>query len=255
MKTTSLLKIVAVASVLTMALVAMAQPEVQFRGQRLNYQHHGPYQDGRVVFVPLLQTAEKLGGRVEEKDNSYVIKLRGATAFYRKGEDHFRHNGANITLPSRGQNRGGVEFVPATLFRTVAGDGFVVVADRGGPFNPQRHEDRPRDDRSRTQIVFRDQRFSFGGDETPIRRGRTLLVPFRALGDKLGMRTDRTSDGKRVWIYRGDDRVEYNKGADWYRLNRDRRGLSAASEEHNGVLLVPIDLFQALARRDLSWRD
>jgi hypothetical protein len=106
----------------------------------------------------------------------------------------------------------------------------------------------------RDGIFYQGRRLSFSPSDRPIPAGGTLLVSIRPTADQIGARVDRTKDGLRVWITLGRDKVEYNKGHRWYRINGNRKNLGAISTDRYGILFVPIDMFVDLTRGRLQWR-
>ena len=106
-----------------------------------------------------------------------------------------------------------------------------------------------------TQEVYYDGRsLSFSGDEQPIVKGSTLLVPARALASRIGASFERTEDGKRMWIrWRGRE-AQYDKGNIWFRINGERQSLSTISVERNEILFIPVKVFQALTENRIQVR-
>lgn len=243
---------------LSLAASAGAQT-VRFDGREVRYGDPRPYNRGREVMVPIQQTVDRLGLSCRRDGDRFFIEFSMNKLEYRKGDRTFRLNGHTEALEYGSEDRGRQTFVPARLFGELT---------RGRLKADQRDNDRPGwggnngnrpgwggqgGNWQSQNLRFNGRELSFSDRERPYRSQGTLLVPFRALGEKIGARTDRTEDGKRVFIYYNGDRVQYDKGR-WYRLNSDRKWISASAEERDGVLFVPVALYTDITRDRLIWR-
>jgi hypothetical protein len=204
---------------------------------------------------------------------------QGRRATYIKGERTYDLNGRRVSLPTASEARRDILFVPVDLFRGLT-DGRVTANrgewERNGNIPGRRDDDwrrrdddwRRRDERNddwrrrderdddwrrndglgRDVITFDRRELRFSGDERPYRKNGIWMVPFRQFGDQINARTERTEDGLRVWITFDNNRVEYNKGHTWFRVNGERREVAAVSEDRNRILFVPVTLFEAVTR-------
>jgi hypothetical protein len=245
-------RFVAVAGLVLAVAAAQAAPQLRFNGRLLLFTPQAvPFNVGGTLFVPLRETVSQSNVvlDVQDRGRRFEMIYNRSTAEYVKGATRFRLNGSWRSLSASSRERNTILFVPFAIFSQLTGGDLKI--DRGnnnGGFGENDTED------SGTDLYYNGRRLTFSDNEQPYRSQGTTLVPFRALGSALSLRTDRSPDGKRVWIWRNSDRIEYNKGMVWYRLNEDRRDLSAKSEEKSGVLFVPIELFKALVGRNLSTR-
>jgi hypothetical protein len=256
-----------------------------YQGRALNMSGSDrPFYVGNTMMVPVRRAMDLVGGTLDRntRGNDVVLRWQNRRINYVKGESTFSMNGARYKLGGSSRDRNGVLFVPSELISALTNGDFYVEGDNGwgnGPVAKRYPTDRdrwsgrwdtqgnnPRWDGGRWNQggnwnggrtnqgsdygrgVYWDNRLlSFNRNEEPYEKGGTLMVPFRALADKLGMRTDRTADGRRVWIYYQSDRVEYDQGRTWYRLNQDQRDLKTNSEDRGGILFVPMELFTSIS--------
>jgi len=181
---------------------------------------------------------------------------------YRQGDADFDFNGRRTKMPSYGESRGDTFYVPIDIFinltngacstngydrRDWDGDRDDRWNDqRGGPWR-DREDWKGNNGRWNRDSVRLDGRWlDFDYREQPFTRGRELMVPFRAMGDRIGAGTDRSEDGRRVYARFGRNTIQYDKGHVWFRLNNQRINLPTVSEDRNGVLFVPVTIFVAL---------
>ena len=254
----------------TVAVAANAQ-NVYYEGKSLELENRA-YMNRGTLMVPAREMGDRIGAPLQRDDRGGRIwwQWRESRATYYQGDRNYDLNGRRMTLATPSEARRDVLFVPVDIFRGLTGG--RVTGNRGewersGPGIPGRRNDdwdydrngrydngRYDNDRSdgyyygRDTLVFDRREIRFSGDETPYRKGNTLMVPFRQLGESIGARTDRSEDGLRVWIYFENNRVEYDKGHTWYRLGTERRELNTVSEDRRGILFVPVQLFEAVTR-------
>jgi hypothetical protein len=255
----------------TLIGAGMAQ-SVYYEGRTLDFENR-PYTVRGTIMVPARETGDRIGAPLQRDDRGNRIwwQWRENRATYFKGDRNYDLNGRRMTLPTGSEDRRDVLYVPLDIFRGLTNGRLSSSRndawERNGPGIPGRRGDDSWDrgngrwdDRNgrwdgpgsgnygRDTIVFDRREIRFSGDERPYRKGSTLMVPFRQMGEAIGARTDRTADGLRVWINFDQNRVEYDKGHTWYRINGDRRDLGTISEDRNGILFVPITLFEAVTR-------
>ena len=253
-------RLVAVVGLLVAVVAAQAAPQLRFKGRLLLFTPQAlPFNDGGTLFVPLRETVGQSNVVLDIQDSGrrFEMSYNRTTAEYVKGATRFRLNGSWRSLSDSSQERNTILFVPFAIFsQLTGGDLKIDRSNNNGGFGNNNNGGFGNNNNSNsgTDLYYNGRRLSFSGNEEPYSSQGTTLVPFRALGSALGLKTDRSPDGKRVWIWRNSDRIEYNKGMVWYRLNEDRRDIGAKSEEKSGVLFVPIELFKALVGRSLTTR-
>ncbi|MEZ0327306.1 MAG: stalk domain-containing protein [Fimbriimonas sp.] len=267
-------------ALLTLGFTAAHAQNVYYNGRDVDLDN-SPYMYRGTLMVPARDMGDRIGAQFDRDDSGrrmwWTWQSRRAT--YVKGEMSYDLNGRRVSLPTASEARRDVLFVPVEIFRGLT-DGHVTSNrgewERGGTLPgqrrpperipPDRRDDwdrrdddwRRRDDDwrrtnpgtyGRESVVFDRRELRFDDrNEIPYRKSGVLMVPFREMGDQIGARTDRTADGLRVTINFGGDNVVYDKGHVWYRLNGDRRELQTVSEDRNGVLFVPVTLFEAVTR-------
>jgi hypothetical protein len=102
--------------------------------------------------------------------------------------------------------------------------------------------------------VFWDQkRLSFKTGEHPYWSQGTLLVPFRALAGKVGAKVGRSQSGSHVTLDFAINHVEFEQGHIDFWMNDVRIPLKATSEDHGGILFVPIRLFTQATNHRVSY--
>lgn len=245
MKKLSILKLAAAMSALVLSGMASAQPEISYQGNRLNYTNFAPYQDGAVVYAPLILTAEKLGAKVETRGNEYTLRLGPNKLIYPLGSITYVINRARITMVKGSIRRDGIIFVPTIMFESLAGNEFRV-RQKGGHRPPVVL--RP------ATVLYNNVPLAFAGYEQPITKGNTILVPFDSITAKLGLRTSKSTNGRRLWVYYGNDQVQYDRGSLTYLYNREVRKITAVSAEEHGIVFVPIGILQHMLGNRLIWR-
>ncbi|CAN5358527.1 hypothetical protein BH11ARM1_BH11ARM1_15010 [soil metagenome] len=245
-----MLKQLAILGIIATAAIGATQT-VEYNGAALAWDSDRPYNNRGTVMLPARDTMARISGSLDRNENGNRLTLRwfDNTVDYRKGDSSFRLNGRDVRLDGRSEERSGVLYLPFEIFRKITNNQLRV---RGGNQDGGR-PDRP-DYGNADQAYFDGRRINPSGDNQSYMKGGTLMVSFREFGSQIGARTDRTEDGKRVWIYFGGDRVEYNKGMSWYRFNQDQRNVKTISEERNGVLFVPVELYIAATRGRVKLR-
>jgi hypothetical protein len=231
------------------------QQGIYFQGRMLTYTYdEKPYANGGSVMIAARRTADMIGASFDRDYSGREIRMRwhNNSIRYNLGDRSFDINGRRETLTTPGENRRDVLFLPAEIFRRLT-DGAIDPRGWGDRYdtdgNWRQQPDYGRPGQYRPDEIYWDSRpLSFSYDEQPYMRNGVLMVPFRATADKIGARTERSSDGLRVWIYYNGDRIEYDKGHTWYRLNDQQRTLKTISEDRRDVLFVPVTLFQELTR-------
>jgi hypothetical protein len=249
----NLFRIAIAACVLLVAPIAGAQI-IYFEGKQVGFGGDRPYVSKGTVMLPARDTMERIGGALERNENGQRIHLTwwNNKVQFRKGDRFFLYNGQRTALTTSSEDREGVLYLPLPVFRTLT-DGRIATTPGG--YRPGGGTGRP-DNSGRwdldggrpngTHLYFDNRRIEFDGAEAVYRKDGTLMVPFRAMGDAIGGSSDRTADGKRVWINFRGNRVEYDKGHIWYRINGQRQELDTTSEERGELLFVPVELFEAV---------
>ncbi|CAN1552943.1 Copper amine oxidase-like, N-terminal [Fimbriimonadaceae bacterium] len=212
--------------------------------------------ESNVIFVPFRAMSDRIGARFERSDSGATIRVtwRNKAGTYRKGTNEMILDGRVNKINRPARERNDVLFIPVRFFELLTGG---AVSYRNNGFNDNDNDGglfggNGGSNNGGTSVYFNGRPLSFSGNERPYRSNGTVQVPFRAMGDRLGYNTDRSSDGRTISVWKEYDRVEYIKGANYFRLNDERRSLRTSSQERDGVLFVPIEIFQALAGRNLS---
>lgn len=212
--------------------------------------------ESNVIYVPFRAMSERIGARFERSDSGATVRVtwRNKVGTYRKGTSEMILEGRVNRINRAARVRNEVLFVPVRFFELLTGgavsyqnNGFNDYDNDGGLFGGNGGSSN-----GAASVYYNGRPLSFSGNERPYRSNGTVQVPFRAMGDQLGYNTDRSSDGRTISVWKEYDRVDYVKGANYFRLNDERRSLRTSSQERNGVLFVPIEIFQALAGRNLS---
>ncbi len=268
---------------MTLGITAAQAQSVYYNGRDVNLDNR-PFMSRGTLMVPAREMGERVGSQFDRDESGRRMwwVWQGRRATYEKGSMSFDLSGRRVNLPVASESRRDILFVPVDIFRSLT-DGRVTSNrgewERNGstlpgqrrnddwtrPGRKDRYDDRNgdwrrTDDRNgdwrrtdgsnygRDSVVFDRRELRFNGNERPYQKSGVLMVPFRALGEQIKARTERTADGLRVHIYFDRDRVEYDKGHTWFRLNAERIDLRTISEDRNGVLFVPITLFEAITR-------
>jgi hypothetical protein len=254
---------------------------VYYQGRTLNFSgDERPYTARGTTMVPARRTADMVGASLDRSDSGRQIRLgwHNNRVTYRQGDTWFELNGRRTNMGLSSEARRDILFVPAEMFRALT-DGVFAMGPNGwnqrDDWNNGRWGSGDNNGRwgnggngrwdnnngswrtdpgyngrynDRGTVTLDGRALTFDYREQPYMKNGVVMVPFRAMGDKIGARTERTDDGLRVWIYMNGDRVEYDKGHTWYRLNSQQRDLRTVSEDRDNVLFVPITLFEAISR-------
>lgn len=234
------------ATVATVTASAVAQ-RLMYDGREFSVRPN-PTTVGREVLVPARPVADRIGATIRHDGRFATIRWQNNTAEFRSGDRSYTMNGRRRSFSTDPLQRGDILYIPATFFEELTNNRFRVADDRWGD------KGRPGDYGYGSRIYWNGRELRFNRDEEPFNYGRTMMVPFRALGDQIGARTERTEDGKRVILRYGRNEVVYDTGRTWYRINRQRRELPTSSQDRRGVYFVPIELFEAVTDGRLSTR-
>lgn len=230
---------------------------VYYNGDRVTFSgDERSFVESNVTFVPFRAMSDRIGARFERSESGETIRVtwRNKIGQYRKGTNEMILEGRINKINRPARERNDVLFIPVRFFELLTG-GAVSYRNNGnsgsdgGLFGGNGNNN---SNNGSASVYYNGRPLSFSGNERPFRSNGTVQVPFRAMGDRLGYNTDRSSDGRTISVWKDYDRVEYVKGANYFRLNDERRSLRTSSQERDGVLFVPIEIFQALAGRDLS---
>lgn len=258
---------------------------VQYEGRTQYFSgNERPFRNGNVVYLPARGMTAKIGGGFSRDDSGRNMKFtwRDRRVDYRKGDTFFAFNGKRYSMPRPSTERNGVLLVPANLFFILTGYKVTVTGmnngndnggwqgggsdggsnggwqggggnggSNGGWQGGGNNGGWNNGDGVRIRLNGRD--LNFGRDEQPFTSRNVVFVHARAMAARTGVTFERTGDGKRIWLSREFDRITYDKGNS-YMFNDSRRGLPASSQERNGALYVPIQLFSALLGRSLTWQ-
>ncbi|MDX2064675.1 MAG: stalk domain-containing protein [Fimbriimonadaceae bacterium] len=248
--------------------------QVQYEGRTQSFSgNERPFRNGNIVYLPARAMSGKIGGGFDRDDSGRNMRFtwRDRRVDYRKGDTYFSFNGKRYSMPRASTERNGVLLVPANLFFILTGYRVTVLGmNNGGGNNGGWQEGGDNGgwqgggsnggnngggwgDGGDVRIRLNGRDLSFGRDEQPYRSRNVVFVHVRAMASRTGVGMERTQDGKRIWLSREFDKITYDKGNS-YMFNDSRRGLPASSQERNGALYVPIQLFSALLGRSLTWQ-
>ncbi len=120
---------------------------------------------------------------------------------------------------------------------------------------PDTEDDRIDSDRD-IVVRYRNRNLRYTGNERPIRRGETVMVPLEATARQIGLSVDIDKESETIFV-RGDDRDEervlrVDVGSKRYRLNGRQGTLAQAVVRRNGKVYVPVDILSELTDENIS---
>ncbi|MFY9233383.1 MAG: stalk domain-containing protein [Fimbriimonadaceae bacterium] len=225
---------------------ALAQ-DIEYNGRNIRLDPK-PTPVGNTWLLPVRATADKIGAKITRDGRYATITWQSNRAEFRVGDDSYTLNNRRKPFRHDSLERRGVLYLEARFFEDLTGNRLRVVDDRYGGNRP----DEPYYGLE-GRILYDNRELRFDRAEEPFMNGRTLMVPFRAMGNKVGAKLERTDDGKRVIIRHGRNEVVYDRGKTWYRINRQRRELSSTSRDRGDIYFVPIELFDAVTGGRVEW--
>lgn len=108
------------------------------------------------------------------------------------------------------------------------------------------------DDANRIRVMYDGRELRYDRDARPFEAEGTVMVPLEATAKELGLSVDLQNDRDFILISGNDSSVRLNRNGNDYRINGKRRELARNPESRNGVLYVPLEVFDNLANGTLS---
>jgi len=101
-------------------------------------------------------------------------------------------------------------------------------------------------------IYYRGRSIEMRGSDQSYRSNGVLMVSARALAAQTDVRYDQSSDGRTIKMYWQSNQVGYSLGSDSYNLNGRRRDLREQSDNRNGRVFLPFEMFENVSDRAIS---
>ena len=116
----------------------------------------------------------------------------------------------------------------------------------------------PRGDRQPRQTTDRDVAIRCGdrmlvwqqGAE-PYWDGDVLMVPVESIGEQIGLKVDRSTSGRSIFLETEDDAIKLDVDAETFRLNGRRTRLAKPVVVREGVVFAPIQAIASISPQDL----
>lgn len=101
------------------------------------------------------------------------------------------------------------------------------------------------------RVTFEGRELRFERDQRPYESNGVVMVPLEATAKELELSVDQQEDRDFILITGNDNSVRLNRNESDYRMNGKRRELPRNPETRNGVLYVPLEVFENLANGTL----
>lgn len=237
-------------------LVLAQDAQIRRDGRALSFSSQAaPFYSRDVPMAPLREMARHLGITVfTERNGQRIIMERGRNRLvYEQGRRDFVFNDETRPLREPSQERRTVLFLPLEMYTLFSGgldaqriDARPAEIGTGNTIQPERPAE------ASPTLFFRGDRLNFDARQKPyVRRGVTF-VPLRATADRTRVKVKRSDDGEIMDLEYEGRVLRYRKGERSFNIDRARFGLNSPSEEMDGVLYVPVEMFSTLIGREFS---